>query len=145
MSQFPPPFPFPGLPVFGPAMFWRGFGLFAQAMEPIVRNAAKSNLEMMAFAANRSRAAMEVPQALARCRTPQDVFAAQARYIEAARDEYMGAAQRMGAAWQGALGQAAGIARAAIEPRDYMELQEAPRAEAAPAEQRRAATDRRAA
>lgn len=145
MSQFPTPFPFPGLPVFSPATFWQGFGIFAQAMEPIVRHAAKTNLEMMAFAANRTRAAMELPQALARCRTPQDVFAAQSRYVEKAREEYVGAAQRIGTAWQGALGQAAGLARAAAEPRDYMDLLEASKPDAASAVKRPEAADRRAA
>ena len=130
------------------ASFWKSFGTMAGGAEPMLRNAARINLEVAGFAANRARAYADIPAVLARCRAPHDLFAAQMQFWQTANQEYMATARRIGEAWQGALtaGQAASNGADAAM-RDFITFPE-PKAETqaqTPATPSRRPSDRRAA
>lgn len=85
------------------ASFWQTFGLGARAAEPAMRTCMQTQCEAVGFAANRARAMLELPSALARCRTPQDVMAAQMQFWQTANREYLEFGRRATTAWQSQL------------------------------------------
>ena len=114
--------------LFGPEAFlsfWKAFGSMAGMTEPLVRKATRINLEVTGFAGNRARAYAEIPATLARCRSPQDVFAAQMQFWQAASREYLETARRIGDVMQVGAGTGLkGAGGAEATKRDVMTLPE---------------------
>ncbi len=60
----------------------------ARSVAPLMKGAASANLELMSLAGRRARAYLDIPNAVAQCRGPQDVFAAQSRFWQTAFEDY---------------------------------------------------------
>ena len=116
--------------------FWSMFGTCATSVEPLARSAARLNLEASSLVGQRARAYMGIPQTLARCRTPMELFQAQLVFWQEAGRQYAETSQRMAATWQAMLpaGQVPGPASAS-EPRDYITFPDG-KPETAPEERR---------
>lgn len=123
---------------------WRGVGLTAQAAEPVIKNAARCNLELMSLAGRRARAYLELPAALSRCRSPQDLAGEQVRFWQTAAQDYVESGRTLMQAWNVML--TSGLRSAsemdAVE-RDYITFAE-PRTEPAAAQARKSASRRAA-
>lgn len=123
---------------------WKGFGVSAQAVEPVLKNAARCNLELMSLAGRRTRAYAELPSVLSRCRTPQDLAGEQMRFWQSAAQDYATSARCFMDAWSSML--AAGMrasADAVPAQRDFITFAES-RVDEAPAQVRKPASRRAA-
>ncbi len=76
-------------------MYFGGLESFGQAYDPFMKGLARSQLELMGLMNRRTQAVMEIPTRLSQCRTPQDVFNAQARFWRTAYEEYSESVTRM--------------------------------------------------
>lgn len=81
----------------------QGFELMSQAWSPLVKSATRANVEAMTFVNRRTRAYMEVPSRIARCRTPGDLFAEQANFWREAAEQYAETSRKMLEAWAPAM------------------------------------------
>lgn len=84
---------FDGLPM---AEFMRSSS--AGPADAWVRAIGRMQIETMALVTKRLMANLEVPQALSRCTSPQDVLAEQVRYWQTAQKQYMQAYEKMSSA-----------------------------------------------
>lgn len=127
MGQNLQPWSFPFASPMAMASFWQSFGGVAKATEPVMRTVAQTQCEAVGFAANRTRAWLDLPSTVSRCRTPQELAAAQMQFWQTASHEYMAFGQRVAQGWQAqfAAGQTA-LNAAAEMARDRIELPEAP-------------------
>jgi hypothetical protein len=69
-----------------------------KSVAPMVTGAARANMELASLAGRRAQAYLDLPNVLARCRGPQDVFAAQAQFWQAALEDYSTCSRRIVAA-----------------------------------------------
>jgi len=69
-----------------------------KSVAPMVTSTARANLELMSLAGRRARAYMDIPNTLAQCRGPQDLFAAQGRFWQAAFQDYTDCTRRIATA-----------------------------------------------
>ncbi len=66
-----------------------------RSVVPVIKGAACANLEVMSLAGRRARAYLDIPNTLAQCRGPQDLFAAQTRFWQVAFEDYSTCARRI--------------------------------------------------
>lgn len=127
------------------AAYWRSFGASAQAAEPVIKNAARCNFELMSLAGRRARAYLELPAALSRCRSPQDLAGEQVRFWQTAAQDYTDTGRSVLHAWTAMLAASLRSGAAGVDAveRDYITFAE-PREEDGPTQTRKA-TSRRAA
>lgn len=71
-----------------------GFGF-----EPMMKAAARSNLEALALASRRTQAYMELPARLGQCRTPQDLATEQMRFWQTMTQHYTECCQHVMETW----------------------------------------------
>ena len=64
----------------------------------MVTGAARANMELASLAGRRAQAYLDVPNVLARCRGPQDLFASQAQFWQTAFEDYSACSRRIVAA-----------------------------------------------
>jgi hypothetical protein len=67
----------------------------AKAVAPMMKCAACANMEFVSLAGRRTKAYLDIPNELAQCRGPQDLFAAQARFWQSMVRDYAEYSQRM--------------------------------------------------
>ena len=118
-----------------------GFDLAAKGYEPVLRTAARWNLELVGLATRRVRAWSELPGQIAQCRTPQDFAQLNVQYWQTAAQHYSEGARQL-TALAAALAMP-GVNGAWVKPapgRDYITFPEPKAAaEEAPGRDRRAA------
>lgn len=124
------------------ATYWKGFDAYTYGAEPVIKSAARCNLELMSLAGRRARAYFEVPSRFARCRSPQDLASEQVRFWQGAAQDYAESARCIVDAWNSVLGLRADEGSDAAE-RDYITFAESRADAAAPAA--RKSSSRRAA
>jgi hypothetical protein len=98
--------------MFGPMMFMTPM----MAGDAWIKLVSRMQVETVALMTRRTLAVMELPHALSRCETPQDVVAEQVRYWQIAQRQYMQGLEKVAAVVPGSIAQAAAQRR----PRDYM-------------------------
>lgn len=69
-----------------------------QSVAPMMTGAARMNMELVSLAGRRAQAYLDLPNAVAQCRGPQDLFAAQARFWQTALEDYAASGRRIVAA-----------------------------------------------
>jgi len=69
--------------------------------EPIMRNVARANLELIGWMGRRARAAAEMPRQLVRCETPQDLLSEQGRFLQEMMRDFTGTTTRLLSMWTG--------------------------------------------
>lgn len=67
----------------------------AKAVAPMMKCATCANMEFVSLAGRRAKAYLDIPNELAHCRGPQDLFAAQAKFWQAMVRDYAEYSQRM--------------------------------------------------
>lgn len=127
------------------AACWRGFGVSTQAAEPLFKNAARCNLELMSLAGRRTRAYLELPRTLARCRSPQDLAGEQMRFWQSAAQDYADSSRAFVQVWNAMLtaGLQNGLKMDAVD-RDYITFAEPHSADASATQARKSASRRAA-
>lgn len=108
--------------------YFGGLDQAAQSYEPVMKGAARMQLEAMTLMSRRARAYMEVPARLAQVRTPQDLFFEQMGFWQSAFRQYAECSQRMMSAMGSMTPQAMMAAAKAPEKapqRDYLSVPEA--------------------
>ncbi|MEZ5815844.1 MAG: hypothetical protein R3D44_02025 [Hyphomicrobiaceae bacterium] len=124
---------------------WGAVGQTAQTAEPLMRGAARAQLEFSSLVGARMRAWAGIPEALSRCRTPIDLVQAQAAFWQTAARDYGSASRHVMAAWGSMLpGGFRDASSAEVEPRDFITFPEASDSADEP-ERRRPGASRRAA
>ncbi len=73
-------------------------GQATKSVAPMLTGAARTNMELASLAARRAQAYLDLPNTLAQCRGPQDLFAAQARFWQTALEDYSTCNRRIVAA-----------------------------------------------
>jgi len=81
----------------------RGASAMTEAFFPLLKTMTRANLEVMNYASGRARACAEIPARLGRCRTAQDVIAAQSDFWREACAHQAEASRRIAGAFFGAL------------------------------------------
>lgn len=122
--------------------YFTGMDWAAKAYEPMFKNAARWQLELMGLGTRRARAWMELPGEVVRCRTPQELAQLNLEYWQTAGQQYAESAQRLAVlGGQIAMPRINGEwAKAAAPGRDYITFPEpTPTADEAPRRDRRAA------
>jgi len=69
-----------------------------KSMWPMVSSVARANMELVSLAGKRAQAYLDLPNVIAQCRGPQDLFAAQARFWQTAFEDYTSCNRRVVAA-----------------------------------------------
>ena len=69
-----------------------------KSVGPMMTSAARANMELASLAGRRAQAYLDLPNTLAQCRGPQDLFAAQARFWQTALEDYAACNRRIVAA-----------------------------------------------
>jgi hypothetical protein len=117
------------------AAYWRGLDVCVHGAEPILKGAARCNLELVSLASRRARAYFELTSRVSRCRSPQDLAGEQVRFWQVAAQDYADSARCFMDAWSSvfALGLRAGEAAAGTAERDYITFAESRADAAAPA------------
>ena len=109
--------------IFGP---WLNFGLSTQTSAPIVKAAMRFNMELMSLTGRRMRAYLELPSALGRCRSPQDLATEQMRFWQTAARDYSDSSRHAMEAWSALLSSGARLSNgAALADRDFMDFNDA--------------------
>lgn len=90
----------------------------AKAVAPMVKCATCANLELASLAGRRAKAYLELPNMIAQCRGPQDLFAAQARFWQTMLRDYADCSQRIVTALQAFDGEVSGSDDGTRSPRD---------------------------
>jgi hypothetical protein len=99
----------PDLPYFPWAGFmqnpsgWSFVRQSAVAAEPVMRSAARAQLEVSSLVGTRLKAWTGVPETLSRCRTPVDLMQAQMAFWQAAVHDYTAASRQLMVAWASAM------------------------------------------
>ena len=145
-QQHPPTPEFPFFPWAGliqnPST-WALVSQSAVAVEPVMRSAARAQLEFSSLVGTRLKAWSSIPETLARCRTPVDLMQAQMAFWQAAGRDYTTASQHIMAAWASVVpGVFTGADGDQVAPRDFITF---PEASDENEERRRPGTSRRAA
>ncbi len=73
----------------------------AKGFEPVLRGAARWNLEVLGLMTRRVRAWAEIPSRLSQCRTPQDLVREQLQFWQTVAHDYTDGAQRLSVAFGG--------------------------------------------
>lgn len=101
--------------------------LLARNSEPLVKNVGRANLEVLGLITRRTRAWLDLPTRVSKCRTPQDFLQEQARFWQTAAADYGESAKRLAVAL-GALTpvgfNGAWNIKAAAPSRDYISVQD---------------------
>ncbi len=66
-----------------------------QSVEPMMKSAMRCQLEVGGLMSRRAQAYVSLPSTMARCRTPQDLFAEQAKFWQTAMEQYAEAGRRL--------------------------------------------------
>ena len=69
-----------------------------KSVGPMVTSAARANMELASLASRRTQAYFDLPNTVAQCRGPQDLFAVQARFWQTALEDYSTCSRRIVAA-----------------------------------------------
>lgn len=69
-----------------------------KSVAPMMTSAARANMELASLAGRRTQAYLDLPNTVAQCRGPQDLFAAQARFWQVALEDYTTCSRRIVAA-----------------------------------------------
>lgn len=77
--------------------------------EPGLKVAACHTAELTSLASRRMQAYAEMPARMAACRTPQELFAEQSRFAQAAMQDYVECSRRIVSAYQTILPHASGL------------------------------------
>jgi hypothetical protein len=103
-----------------------GFDQAFKAWEPTAKGAMRANLEFVALANRRAQAYLDIPNRLAQCRTPQDLYGEQARFWQTAFAQYQESSQQVLSIWSAAIPafNMLGFERAAETVRDYITFPE---------------------
>ena len=117
--------------------YFGGLDAMVRGYEPALKGIGRWNLEVMGFMARRARAWLEIPGELGQCKSPADMIKAQSKFWQAARSDYLEAAQRLAAVW----GACAVMPKldGGKEPRDYITFPEPQEGAAAKRGERKAA------
>ncbi len=132
-------------PVAGPFQnvfqtFCRGWDAAGLGFEPMMKAAARSNIEAVTLASQRAQAYLELPARLGQCRSPQDLASEQMRFWQTMTQQYTECSRRIMTTWTSCAHEAGDRARSERE-RDYITFPE-PQQER---ESERTARERRAA
>lgn len=92
----------------------------AKAVAPMMKCAACANMEFVSLAGRRTKAYLDIPNELAQCRGPQDLFAVQARFWQAMVRDYAEYSQRMVTALQAFDGEVADAGKNGTPERDTL-------------------------
>ena len=92
----------------------------AKAVAPMMKCAACANMEFVSLAGRRTKAYLDMPNELAQCRGPQDIFAAQARFWQGMVRDYAEYSQRMVTALQAFDGEVAENGKSGTPQRDTL-------------------------
>jgi len=85
-----------GGPDAGPFAIWhQTLEAFAKNSEPVLKSVGRWNLELMGLTARRTRAWIEFPVQLSRCKTPQDLVREQLQFWQTFAADYAQGAQRL--------------------------------------------------
>jgi len=95
-----------------------GFGF-----EPVMKAAARSNIEALTLASKRTQAYLELPARLGQCRTPQDLANEQIRFWQTMAQQYTECSQHIMATWTSCAHETGERARA-DQQRDYITFPE---------------------
>ena len=102
-------------------MYFSGLEAFGQAYDPFLKGIARTQLEVLGFVNRRAQAYMQIPARAAQCRTPQDVFNAQAQFWRAAYEDYTESVGRVtNALATVALPNFAALSEEALNAHDYI-------------------------
>lgn len=110
------------------AKAWNGLpdAFTSGAMMALPKAQLRSWLELTSLASQRSRAYMDIPGTLSRCRSVQDIAREQARFWEVAAGQYNHTAKAIFGIWTGLMAAAGEASRAAVPvPRDLITFPEA--------------------
>lgn len=122
--------------------FYSGWDAAGFGFEPIMKAAARCNVEAVTLGSQRAQAYLELPARLGQCRTPQDFASEQMRFWQTMAQQYTECSRRMMTTWTSCVHEASDRTRQERE-RDYItfpEPQQEREAERAPsAGERRAA------
>jgi hypothetical protein len=69
-----------------------------RSVAPMITGAARMNMELASLAGRRAQAYFDLPNTVAQCRAPQDLFAAQVRFWQTALEDYSTCNRRIVAA-----------------------------------------------
>src|SRR5262245_4770170 len=83
--------------------FFQGFNIAARTFEPWMRGWARANLECLTLSSRRTRAYLELPEQLGRCRTPQDFANETVGFWQVMVRDYAESSQRLAAGWSSIL------------------------------------------
>lgn len=122
--------------------YFAGLDWAAKAYEPVLKNVARWQLELMGLGTRRARAWLELPVQVVRCKSPQELAQLNLEYWQTAGQQYAESAQRLAVlGGQIAMPRLNGEwAKAAAPGRDYITF-----AEPKPAAEEELRRDRRAA
>ena len=102
----------------------------AKGLEPYFNGWLRANLEIFSLMSRRAQAYVAIPQRIASCRSPQDVYNEQVRFWQSAMADYSEGSKRIMSAMAAcSLVPGQGATDSASSPRDYITF---PEPEAAP-------------
>lgn len=96
----------------------------AVAVEPVMRSAARAQLECSSLVGTRLKAWAAIPETLARCRTPVDLMQAQVAFWQTAAQDYTATSRQIMAAWTSAVPGAGEADGDQAEARDFITFPE---------------------
>jgi hypothetical protein len=70
-----------------------------RGFEPVAKSVAQANLELIGFWNRRAQAWLEMPSRYSQCRTPQDVFAENIRFMQTALAQYQDSSRKLMKFW----------------------------------------------
>lgn len=76
-----------------------GLAAAGQNLEPMLRAAARGNVEVFTLMSRRAQAYVELPVRLSQCRTPQDLANEQMQFWQTMARQYAESSQKLLAAW----------------------------------------------
>ncbi|MGE0768976.1 MAG: hypothetical protein AB7L90_21245 [Hyphomicrobiaceae bacterium] len=104
---------------------WALLSQSAAAAEPVVRSAARAQLELSSLVGTRVKAWSAIPETLSRCRTPMDLMQAQMAFWQTAARDYSTASRHVMAAWASAVAGGSGEPLGdKVAPRDFITFPE---------------------
>lgn len=74
--------------------YWAGVDRAMRASQPQMKAAVRAQIEVGGFVTKRTKAAMELPERFARCKTPMDTFAETMQFWVEGFEDYAEASQR---------------------------------------------------
>jgi hypothetical protein len=79
--------------------FCSGWDAAGFGFEPMMKAAARSNIEAVTLASQRAQAYLELPSRLGQCRTPQDLAGEQMRFWQTMAQQYTECSRRIMTTW----------------------------------------------